>query len=343
MRAAALSAAFFLFFQQAPLNAALRTKQEIPEFLGIREWKSQYGPLKKKNILGAVVLIHFSSFTDVRSLYKADTLINWQNKYYVSGFRVIHMLTPDFTFEKEITLPQHLSQNKLINYPIAMDYRKAQWQAYNNPEKPFDFLIDKRGQIRFKVPAGESFENEEKMIQLLLKEADPSFWSELEQYPIPKIPEIQDFPLGYRRNLRLGNLGKARSETRQNFKLPAAEPTENLIYLSGYWKIWEEFAETAQGGAELRLVWDGSPLFILGGIDRDSPTPVQIKIDEDAEIPEKLKGPDVVKQAEGYYIFLQKTQIYQASRLLKGGKHTLVLSFPEAGAKIFKISVSRKK
>lgn len=341
--AAAALTAIFLFSYQPLLCAALQTKEEMPEIIGIKEWKSADGPLKKKRVLGATVLIHFSSFTDLRSLYKGDTLINWQSKYYAYGLRVIHMLTPNFEFEKEITIPQHFSKKTQINYPIALDYKKIQWEAYRNPDKPFDFLIDTRGRIRYRISSFESFENEEKMIQTLIKETDPSFEMELEKYPLSKIPKVQDFPLGYRKDFRLGNSEKPRSEIRQHFKLPERELNSDLIYLSGYWKLYDEYAETAQGGAEIRFNWDGSPLFILGGIDQEAPTPIEVKIDGNPQISDKLKGSDLVKQGDGYYIFLQKIKIYSIIRRLPEGQHSLILRFPEAGAKIYKLAVPRKK
>lgn len=338
-----LLAGFFALFSSLPVEAALQTKEEIPEILGIKEWKSAYGPLRKKNIAGAVVLIHFSSFTDLRSLYKADTLINWQNKYYAYGFRVIHFLTPDFSFEKEITIPDYLSKKKPVNYPIALDLKKVQWQAYRNPEKPSDFLIDPRGRIRFKIPASESYLTEEKMIQTLLKEKDIEFEMELETYPVEKIPETTAIPLGYKKDLRLGNFEKKLSEIRQNFKLPNSELKPDAAYLAGYWELKDEHAQTAEGGAELHMVWDGSPLFILGGIDRDSPTPVEVIIDGKTDLTKKQTGNDLVKQGEGHYVFLQKTKLYALTKRLPEGRHSLVLKIAEAGAKIYAVSYPKKQ
>lgn len=333
---------FFMLFSLSPVQGALQTKEEIPEILGIKEWKSAYGPLRKKNLKGAVVLIHFSSFTDLRSLYKADTLINWQNKYYTYGFRVIHILTPDFSFEKEITIPDYLTKKKPVNYPVALDIKKAQWQAYRNPEKPFDFLVDARGRIRYKIPVSESYLTEEKMIQTLLKEKDQEFEIELETYPVEKIPETTSIPLGYKKDLRLGNFEKKLSEIRQNFKLPASGLSPDTIYLSGYWELKDEHAQTAEGGAELHMVWDGSPLFILAGIDRDSPTPVEVIIDGKTQLDKKQSGNDLVKQGEGYYVFPQKTKLYSLTKRLPEGPHTLVLKIAEAGAKFYAVSYPKK-
>lgn len=341
--AGAILAAILAFSVSSPSFAALKTKEEIPEFLGIKEWRSHTGPLRRKNALGAVLLIHFSSFTDLRSLYKAETLINWQSKYYVYGFRVVHILTPEFSFETKIAVPEQLSKKGGVTYPVALDSRKTMWQAYGNPEKPMDFLVDSRGRIRHKFPADSTFEAEEKIIHLLLKEKDPEFENELETYPAPRIPAVKNFSLGYKKGLQLGNPEKMLSEVRQKFKIPDGELVPERVYLSGYWKLTDEAAETAQGGAELRFAWDGSPLFILGGIDRDSPTPVEAIIEGPSAVTEKLRGADLVQQGDGFYVLLQQNKIYAVTKRLPAGKYSLTLRFPEAGTKIYRLSFPEKQ
>ena len=60
-----------------------------------------------------------------------------------------------------------------FGYPVTQDNEGATWRAYNNRYWPTLYLIDKRGEIRYKHIGEGAYQETEAAIQALLAEPYP--------------------------------------------------------------------------------------------------------------------------------------------------------------------------
>jgi hypothetical protein len=101
------------------------------------------------------------------------SLRDWHNKYGPQGFTVIANHYPEFDYEADLGHLEQAVRELNVTYPVVQDNEGLIWRAYNNRYWPTQYLIDKRGVIRYKH-IGEGGDNEtEAVIQILLAEPYP--------------------------------------------------------------------------------------------------------------------------------------------------------------------------
>lgn len=141
-----------------------------PEFVGITKWLNSE-PLTISQLKGKVVLIDFWTYTCINCIRTLPYVTSWYEKYKDKGFVVVGVHTPEFEFEKKTENVQNAIKQYNIHYPVAQDNDYKTWRAYNNHYWPAEYLIDAQGNIR-RTHFGEGeYDQTEKAIQELLKEA----------------------------------------------------------------------------------------------------------------------------------------------------------------------------
>ena len=89
------------------------------------------------------------------------------------GLRVIANHYPEFEYEADLGLLKQAVRELNVTYPVAQDNDGQVWRAYHKRYWPAQYLIDKRGRIRY-VHIEEGDEGQtEAVIQTLLAEAYP--------------------------------------------------------------------------------------------------------------------------------------------------------------------------
>ena len=99
---------FLLLILSFSSQAALYTKKQMPDFLGVTDWINT-ASLKREDLLGKVVLIHFWSVSSVESLRDMQIVQTWYDKYQVEGIEVVGIHVPEkriafHCFEHEVTV-----------------------------------------------------------------------------------------------------------------------------------------------------------------------------------------------------------------------------------------------
>ena len=101
------------------------------------------------------------------------SLRGWYEKYGPQGLTVIANHYPEFDYEADLALLKQAVRELNVTYPVAQDNDGQVWRAYHNRYWPTQYLIDKRGIIRY-VHIGEGNDDQtEAVIQTLLAEPYP--------------------------------------------------------------------------------------------------------------------------------------------------------------------------
>ncbi len=150
----------------------------------------------------------------------------------------------------------------------------ATWRAYSNRYWPAKYFIDKEGYIRYSHFGEGAYDESEKVIQELLKEAgatDVSSEINNPTYQIhSKTPEIY---LGYGRIDHFASPETIKRDTLGIYTLPSQLGSNNVAY-GGNWNVMEEHANP-QEGAKLLLNFDSKEVFL---VMRTKGTPARVKV-----------------------------------------------------------------
>ena len=97
----------------------------------------------------------------------------WHNKYKDQGLVVIGNHYPEFSYEADLGNLKQAVIDLDIPYAVAQDNDRETWSAYRNRYWPTLYLIDKRGDIRYKHIGEGQYAETEAAIQALLAESYP--------------------------------------------------------------------------------------------------------------------------------------------------------------------------
>lgn len=142
------------------------------EIRGLTNWLNTNTPenYSLSSLRGKVVLLDFWSYTCAPCLpgiaYKND----WLRKYKSQGFEVVSIHTPGYEEAKSIENIQKAIDQYQVSYPVGVDNNYTMWDMYNNHSFPSEYLIDKKGFIRYSATSAGDYDIMERSIQDLLKE-----------------------------------------------------------------------------------------------------------------------------------------------------------------------------
>jgi thiol-disulfide isomerase/thioredoxin len=141
-----------------------------PSFNGATSWLNTQ-PLTLTKLRGKVILIDFWTYTCINWRRTLPYLREWAAKYKDQGLIVVGIHTPEFSFEYEVKNVTRALKEMNINYPIALDNNYEIWNSFQNQFWPALYLIDVKGNLRFQKFGEGDYEEAERQIQQLLKEA----------------------------------------------------------------------------------------------------------------------------------------------------------------------------
>ncbi|MEJ2706983.1 MAG: redoxin domain-containing protein [Anaerolineales bacterium] len=101
------------------------------------------------------------------------SLREWYDKYAQGGLVVIGNHYPEFNYEAELENLKAAIIRLDVPYPLVQDNQGENWRAFNNRYWPTLYLIDKRGDIRYRHIGEGRYAETEAAIQALLAEPYP--------------------------------------------------------------------------------------------------------------------------------------------------------------------------
>ena len=101
------------------------------------------------------------------------SLREWHNTYNSQGLVIIGNHFPEFKYEADLDNLKDAIARLDVPYAVAQDNDGATWSAYGVRYWPRMYLIDKRGDIRYRHIGEGRYDETEAAIKALLAETYP--------------------------------------------------------------------------------------------------------------------------------------------------------------------------
>lgn len=247
---------------------ALNVNYSAPEFTGLEHWINSE-PLMLSELRGKVVLVDFWTYSCINCIRTQPYLKDWHNRYRDSGFEIIGVHAPEFSFEKIPKNVEAAAKKAGLEYPIALDNDFATWAAYENQFWPATYLIDVDGNVR-RYHAGEGeYDKTEQAIRALLTEAGKSL-PEASSGLGSRVPvtagQTPETYLGARRASNYVGAPTLINNGSKEIFTPAELKTVNQWTLSGGWEVSNE-GIVAENNAELKIRVAAKDIYLVTGSD----------------------------------------------------------------------------
>ena len=142
----------------------------LPGFDGATGWLNS-PPLTVEDLRGRVVLVDFWTYTCINWLRTLAYVRAWAEKYQHQGLVVVGVHTPEFPFEQDVDNVRQAVEEMRVWYPVALDSDYAVWRAFSNQYWPAIYIADAQGRIRHHQFGEGGYDDCERGIQQLLREA----------------------------------------------------------------------------------------------------------------------------------------------------------------------------
>jgi thiol-disulfide isomerase/thioredoxin len=296
---------------------ATTTQGALPSLDGATGWLNS-PPLTAAGLRGKVVLVDFWTYTCINWLRTLGFVRAWAEKYEDRGLVVVGVHTPEFPFERDVENVRQAVSDMAVEYPIALDSDYAIWRAFSNRYWPAVYIADAQGRVRHHQFGEGQYEECERVIQRLLREAGgEGIGDDLVSVAADGFEAQADWT-----NLRSPEtyLGY---EQAQNFASPGgAEPNEPRSYaapdslklnhwaLSGDWTIETRASVLNRADGRIAFRFHARDVHLVMG-PRTRGTSVSFRVLADGEPPGDAHGLDVDEQGHGT---LFQPRLYQLIR-----------------------------
>jgi thiol-disulfide isomerase/thioredoxin len=311
---------------------AVFDRLRIPSLGGATGWLNSE-PLGPTELQDRVVLVNFWTLTCINWLRQEPYVRAWSQAYRDDGLIVIGVHTPEFSFEHEIDRVRQATEDRAIDYPVALDSDYAIWSAFDNNYWPALYFVDTGGGIRDQHFGEGRYEQSERVIQELLgiereltavegvgveAEAD---WDQL------RTPETY---LGYGRGNGLASPNGQSLDERRVYELPERLGF-NSWALAGEWTIGREQVVLDGAGGTIAYRFHARDAHLVISPGARGPIPFRVLLD--GEAPRQSHGLDVDEDGNG---LLRDGRLYQLVRQHDAVRErTLEITFLEPGAEAY--------
>ena len=297
--------------------APLSDEGHLPGFDGATGWLNS-PPLTAIDLSGKVVLVDFWTYTCINWLRTLAHVRAWAAKYENLGLVVVGVHTPEFPFEHDVDNVRQAATDMRVEYPIALDNDYAVWRAFSNRYWPAVYIADAQGRIRHHQFGEGGYQECERVVQELLREAGRDGVGDDLVSVAPDGLEAQadwdnlgspETYLGYE---QAQNFTSAKGgELGEPFNFAVPDPlARNQWALSGEWTIGPR--ASVLNGAEGRIVFRFHARdvhLVMGPPSREMSVPFRVLLD--GEAPGEAHGLDVDEQGHGT---LSQQRLYQLIR-----------------------------
>ena len=294
----------------------------MPSFAGATEWLNSE-PLGPAELRGRVVLANFWTWTCINWLRQEPYVRAWSQAYRDDGLVVIGVHTPEFSFEHDIDGVRRATDERAIDYPVAVDNDYEVWSAFANNYWPALYFVDAEGLIRDQHFGEGRYEESERVIQRLL-----GVERELVSIEGLGVEAAADWdhlhtPETY--------LGSARSEHVASPHGAAGELRLNQWALAGEWATAGEHVSLDAAGGSIAFRFHARDANLVMSAGAREAIPFRVLLD--GEPPGASHGVDVDHDGMGV---LREARLYQLVREHETVRQrTLEITFLEPGAEAY--------
>jgi thiol-disulfide isomerase/thioredoxin len=283
---------------------SLPSEGRLADFDGATGWLNS-SPLSSEELGGKVVLVDFWTYTCINWLRTLGYVRAWAEKYEDQGLVVIGVHTPEFPFERDVENVRWAVQEMRVGYPVAIDSDYGVWEAFSNHYWPAVYIADADGRIRFHHFGEGQYEETERVIQQLLRDAGSTVGDDLvsvvgEGFEVQADWENLNSPetyLGFEQAQNFASPGGAKAGQPSTFAVPD-QLRLNHWALSGDWTV--EGRASVLNGAEGRLAFRFHARdvhLVMGPPARGEAVSFRVLLD--GEPPGAAHGFDVDEQGHG--------------------------------------------
>jgi len=308
----------------------------LPGFDGATGWLNS-PPLSSEGLRGKVVLVDFWTYTCINWLRTLAYVRAWAQKYEEDGLVVIGVHTPEFPFERNVDNITWAARDMSVEYPIAIDSDYRVWRAFDNRYWPAAYIADAGGKIRHHQFGEGGYDECERVIQRLLRDAGrdgvtddlvsvaPTGFEVQADWADLQTPETY---LGYEQAQNFESPDGVGYDEPRTYFVP--EPLRlNRWALSGDWTIERGSSVLNAAGGGITFRFHARDVHLVMG-PRSSGTSVAFRVLLDGEPPGDSHGLDVDEQGQGTLV---KQRLYQLVRVAGPIEdRTFEISFLDPGA-----------
>ncbi len=319
----------------SPVQPVAMQSESMPPLTGAVKWINS-PELNADALRGKVVLVDFWTYSCINCLRTLPYIKAWNEKYRNQGLVIVGVHAPEFAFEKDPHNVEKAVHDLGITYPVALDNQYAIWNAFKNQYWPAHYLIDAKGAIREHHFGEGGYDETERMIQALLKEAGHQVavndlvkvtgtGATVAATDTPRSPETY---LGFARQQNLASPEAVAEDEADHYSIPHKLKLDQWA-LSGNWLISADSAQLQKPGGSISYHFQGRDLHLVLGSEK----PVRIKVTLDGAAPGDNHGSDIAPDGSG---IIQGQRLYQLIR--QGGKisnHIFKIEFLDSDAQAF--------
>jgi thiol-disulfide isomerase/thioredoxin len=120
---------------------------KAPALVNTGEWINS-GPISPEHLHGKVVVVHFYAFGCINCIHNFPAYRDWQERYKHSDVVIVGIHTPETAAERKVESVRDEAAEQKLGFPIVVDGRNENWDAWGNSIWPSVYLIDKQGYLR---------------------------------------------------------------------------------------------------------------------------------------------------------------------------------------------------
>ncbi len=295
-----------------------------PELIAGGEWFNAE-PLTLEELQGKVVIIDFWTYSCINCQRTFPYLKQWHEKYKDAGLVIIGVHAPEFEFEKSAKNVQQALTDFGISYPVMQDNDFATWRAYRNQYWPAKYFIDAQGRVRYTHFGEGEYDESEKVIQQLLKEAGVTeVNSEIDNPTYQINSRTPETYLGYERIDNFASPEKITKDTLATYSFPTSLRS-NEVAFEGEWNVMNEYANP-QEGSKLLFNFDAKEVFLVMR-SKNASSKVRVYLDDTLQ----ELGDDV----ENGVVTVKYDGLYKLIKLQTPGRHLLKLEFEDSNTEVY--------
>ncbi|MGY2261738.1 cytochrome c biogenesis protein DipZ [Pseudomonas sp. SDO55104_S430] len=323
-----------------PVSAStLPVEGKLPPLDGAVQWLNS-PPLDAQALKGKVVLVDFWTYSCINCLRSLPYVKAWAEKYRDQGLVVIGVHAPEFAFERNVDNVTKAMKDLGISYPVAIDNEFKIWRAFNNEYWPAHYFADAQGRIRYHHFGEGEYDESERVIQQLLREAGASKVSDglinakadgVQMAPDNNEVQSPETYVGYQRAEHFVPDTSLVPDKVSSYQTPA-QLALNDWSLDGQWKVGPEHATASAPASRIVYRFHARDLHLVLGPGADG-KPVRFKVLIDGKAPESDHGMDVAPDGSGT---VTEQRLYQLVRQNGGVQdRTFSIEFLDPGASAY--------
>jgi thiol-disulfide isomerase/thioredoxin len=307
---------------------ALSVESRLPGFDGATGWLNS-PPLTEADLRGKVVLVDFWTYTCINWLRTLAHVRAWSQKYEQYGLIVVGVHTPEFPFERDVDNVRWAVEEMAVEYPVALDSDYAVWDAFANRYWPAVYIADADGRIRHHHFGEGGYEECERVVQRLLRDAGGA--------DIPDDLVVVE-PEGFEVEADWANLRSPETylgyERGERFTSGAGPGSLRLNEwdVSGDWTVDSGACVLNGAGGQIAYRFHARDVHLVMS-PRDMATPVPFRVLIDGSPPGDEHGLDVDEQGRGT---VAEQRLYGLVRQQGPiAERTIEIEFPEPGVEAY--------